>query len=89
MALATLRPICSVRYAQDGYLLAAVSCGDAVDFTSLLGSIFMTAHLKCLIRLDCYSSTRSPALRPCILTTFPLHAVRVTLHLHDEPAARL
>ena len=32
MALATLRPVRSLRYAQDGHLLAAVSCGDAVDF---------------------------------------------------------
>ena len=88
MALATLRPVRLLCYAQDGHLLVAVSCGDAVDFTSLLGPIFMAAHLKCLIRLDCYSSTRcSPALRPCILTTFPLHADRVPLHQHDDPAA--
>ena len=32
MALAALRPVRSLRYAQDGHLLAAVSCGDAVDF---------------------------------------------------------
>ena len=75
MAKAALRPVRSLRYAQDGHLLAAVSCGDAFDFTSLLGSIFMTAHLKCLIRLDCYSSTRS-------LTRF------ASLHLDYVPTAR-